>query len=338
MAGGASTQSCKQDNTGPQNLKACVPYTSSEAATHGIGNGHDGGELACYMYKWAARGKSSRHHNEAPFGSEEWEEWGVSSADIITSSVRSYLLELESYEIVDPLGAGTLQTAGAIGQADTPGVFTVPVCISRHNLNAPIESFTFLSELNPFSPSKHLPCDCGYWGEDTEKVWRDAGLWDAEPEHYRLTLCPRQTNSHTNDRLEKWVAECRLGTKKFGYRRRFGTDPRCGVVTWLLSELKRRGIPAQLPESVRLGIWCRINKGWWSRLGECKEVTANTPWGTILDELDGVVQDVGEEVLGKPITEDEFWKQIEETEPIEELLLKPFGIGSEKVDKEEESD
>jgi len=333
MGSGTPAQSCRLDNTGPQNLKACVPYTSSEAAMHGIGNGRDGGELACYMYKWAARGKASRHHNEVPFGSEEWEEWGVTSAEIITSSVRSYLLGLESYEIADPLSAGTMQTAKAIGHADTAGVFTVPVCVSRHNLNAPIESFTLLSEWNPHSPSKHLPCDCGYWGEDTEKVWRETGLWDVEPEHYRMTLCPRQTSSHTNERLEKWVAECRLGTKKSGGIRRFGTDSRCGIVTWLLSELKRRRVPAQLPEPVRLAIWCRINKGWWSRLGECKEVTANTPWGSILDELDGVVQDVGEEILGKTMTEAEFWQMIEETEPVEELLLKPFGIGSEDVGK-----
>ncbi|PWW74729.1 hypothetical protein C7212DRAFT_346241 [Tuber magnatum] len=327
--GGIPALSCKQDNTGPQNLKACVPYTPAEAAKHGIGNGHDGGELACYMYKWAARGKRRRHHNEAPFGSEEWEKWGVTSADIITSSVRSYLMELEAYEIVNPMNAGTLRTAKSIAKPDTPGIFTVPVCVSRHNMNAPIESFSVLSELNPHSSYKHLPCDCGFWGEDTEVVWRDLGIWDQFPEHYRLNLCPRQMNLYTNDALERWVSGCRLSTKKSGGVRRFGRDSRCGVVTWLLSELKKRGVPAELPEPLRLAIWCRINKGWWSRLRECRDVTANAPWGSVIEELDGVVRRVGEENLGNELTESEFWKQIDETEPVEELLMKPFGLGSE---------
>ncbi|RPA98528.1 hypothetical protein L873DRAFT_1844226 [Choiromyces venosus 120613-1] len=325
--GGTPAQSCKKDNTGPQDLKACVPYTAEEAARRGIGNSRDGGELACYMYKWAARGRTPRHHNEAPFGSDEWEQWGVSSADIITSSVRAHLLQLEDYELAKPLSAGTLQTAKSIAQPDTAGVFTIPVCVSRHSINAPIESFSLLSELNPHSGSKHLPCDCGFWGEDTERVWRDVGLWNQDPDHYRVTLCPRQTSSHTDDPLEKFVSGCRLGTKKSAGIRRFGTDSRCGVITWLLSELKKRGVPAELPEPLRLAIWCRIDKGWWSRLHECKGVTADTPWGSILDELDGIVRSVGEGDVGKDMTEGEFWKQIEETEPVEELLLKPFGIG-----------
>ncbi|KAG0137830.1 hypothetical protein HOY82DRAFT_666764 [Tuber indicum] len=326
--GGDQAQSCKRDNTGPQSLKACVPYTADEAATHGIGNSQDAGELACYMYKWTARGRAARHHNEVPFGSQEWEEWGVSSADIITSSVRAHLLGLEPYELADPLGAGTLDGAKSIAQPDTPGVFTIPVCVSRHNSNAPIDSFTIVSELNPYSSSKHLPCDCGYWGEDTEGVWRDAGLWDQNPEHYRIGLCPRQIGSHTDDQLQKWVAGCRLGTKESGLIRRFGRDSRCGVVTWLLHELKIRGVPADLPEPLRLAIWCRVSKGWWSRLNECKDFTANTPWGTILDELDGVVRSVGEENLGKELSEEDVLKMVKEMEPVEEFLLKPFGIGS----------
>ncbi|KAG0636265.1 hypothetical protein HOY80DRAFT_978378 [Tuber brumale] len=297
---------------------------------HGIGNSRDGGELACYMYKWTARGRTARHHNEEPFGSDEWEEWGVSSADIITSSVRAHLLGLEPYELANPLGAGKLDTAKSIAQPDTPGVFTIPVCVSRHNSNAPVESFSIVSELNPYSSSKHLPCDCGFWGEDTERVWKNAGIWDQNPEHYRIGLCPRQIGLHTDDPLQKWVADCRLGTKKSGGIRRFGKDSRCGVVTWLLRELKRRGVPADLPEPLRLAIWCRINNGWWSRLNECKDITADTPWGGIIDELDGVVKSAGEENLGKELSEEEFFKMMEEVEPVDEFLLKPFGIGSGK--------
>jgi hypothetical protein len=315
-SGGDATGNCKKDNSGPQDLKSCVPYTAAEARERGLGDAP--GELACYLYKWAVRGRSARHHNESPFGSDEWEHnWGISAKDIITSSVRAHLIGITDYD------TGSFDSTAEISDPSTPGVFTVPVCMTRYNWNAPIEPFTIGSELNPNSPAKHLPCSCGFWGDETEQVWRAIGLWDIHPDEYRKTLCPRQLSTLTSDPLEKFVSNCRLDTKKSGGIRRFGRDSRCDIITFLFDELKRRGVPQDLPEPVKLAVWCRINKGWWSDLTQCKGVESDTPYSEILNLLDGMALESTPD-----ITEDEFWREIEDFDAYDELLLKPFGIGN----------
>lgn len=318
--------SCKKDNSGPQDLKACVPYTAEEGRGRGLGDAP--GELTCYMYKWATRGRTARHHNEAPFGSDEWEyNWDISPKDVITSSVRAHLMGITDYDLAEPLTTGALESAAGISDPTTPGVFTVPVCIMRHNMNAPIEPFTLGSELNSDSPSKHLPCSCGYWGDETEQVWRDVGLWDLHPEEYRKSLCPRQLRALTTDPLEKFISNCRLGTKKSpgspSGSRRFGRDSRCRVISWLFEQLKVKGVPQELPESLHLAIWCRINKGWWSDLTTCRGVDSDTPYSDILSQLDGMAFEPGPD-----ITEEEFWREIEALDVYDELLLKPFGLSN----------
>ena len=48
--------SCKRDNSGPQNLKACV------------------GDYTCYMYRWSERKFDYLSHSKAPKGMNKWGE------------------------------------------------------------------------------------------------------------------------------------------------------------------------------------------------------------------------------------------------------------------------
>jgi hypothetical protein len=57
----AKAASCRRDNSGPPEFKACVE------------------EYVCYMYKWSDRGPSPAWHNEQPPGKDvlEYDPWNI---------------------------------------------------------------------------------------------------------------------------------------------------------------------------------------------------------------------------------------------------------------------
>lgn len=102
---------------------------------------------------------------------------------------------------------------------------------------APVEPvFDITCDTNPYCRKKNLPCNCGPWGKDTQKLWKETGLWthkDARNE-YKKQLCPRQIEEKIEDPLEKFVAYCRLEVRKTGLGgiiKRTGKHPLCDAIT-----------------------------------------------------------------------------------------------------------
>lgn len=168
------------------------------------------------------------------------------------------------------------------------GVFTVPVCISRHNWNSGLRDFNNFDKLTPWTSKKNLPCSCGFWGDETEQVWRDMGIWDINLSYYRKELCPAQRRRHMTDPLEKYVNECRLDTRKNGLIRKVGRDGLCDIVMATLEVLRAQGIDEELPKDIRDLIWCRVQNGLFPD-SACQEVPVDTPFSRILEELDDKV-------------------------------------------------
>lgn len=257
-------------------------------------------ELACYMYKWSTRGTASRHYNERPFGSDKWEqEWGVSPKvsmppappvksvtnmekfkDIVTSSVKSHLAGLDDTSLL--VNMESRPSPDELANPSTAGVFTIPVCISRHNWNNGIRDFNNLDKLSPLTSKKNLPCSCGYWGDETEKVWKDIGIWNNSPSYYRMELCPAQRRTRMEDPLEKYVNECRLDTRKSGLTRKTGKDGMCDLVVATLEELRSQGFDEELPSDLRDQIWCRVRNGLFPD-SACKKIPIDKPFNKILD-------------------------------------------------------
>lgn len=205
-----------------------------------------------------------------------------------------------------------------LANPSTAGVFTVPVCISRHNWNNGIRDFNNLDKLSPLTTKKNLPCSCGFWGDETEQVWRDIGIWDTNLSYYRRELCPAQRKTHMKDPLEKYVNECRLDTRKSGLVRKIGRDGLCDIVMATLEELRAQGIDEELPSYIRDLIWCRVQNGLFPD-STCKGVPTDTPFSRILEELD-------DKVYVRRNSRSEATQRLKTEEKIADGLLK---IGSE---------
>lgn len=206
--------------------------------------------------------------------------------DVITSSVKSHLAGLQNAS--PTANMESRPSPDDLANPSAAGVFTVPVCISRHNWNSGIRDFSHFDKLNPWSSKKNLPCSCGFWGDETEQVWRDMGIWDINLSYYRKDLCPAQRNRHMTDPLEKYVNECRLDTRKNGLIRKIGRDGMCDIVMATLEVLRAQGIDEELPGYIRDLIWCRVQNGLFPD-SACEGVPVDTPFSKILEELDNRV-------------------------------------------------
>lgn len=208
-----------------------------------------------------------------------------------------------------------------LANPSTAGVFNVPVCISRHNWNNGIRNFNNLDKLSSLTSKKNLPCSCGFWGDETEQVWKDIGIWDSHS-YYRKELCPAQAKTHMKDPLEKYVNECRLDTRRSGLIHKIGKDGICDVVTATLEQLRSRGFDEELPPYVRDLIWCRVENGLF-RDSTCKKVPTDGPFAEILEALDS-------EVYVHKTAEPENVKWLKAEEKISDELFE-IGFGLEEL-------
>lgn len=250
--------SCKRDNSGPQDFKACV-------------NGY-----VCYLYKWNNRGWAPSWRNEKIFGSDfiDEEPWSVNITDIITSSVSAYFDGVRGYgdKDISAFGRGIFSSMSndrnmeSLWDPATPGMFTVPVCFSRYNWATVIDGYRFpqngIFDTQPRNSIKNLPCNCGPWGRDTEAVWKEVGLWNADMgkdrryfDDYTASRCGYQIYDKIKDPVERYVAFCRVhihGRMKDRIRY-VGQDWQCNIVIYVL---ERMGYPGQ-SRSFFLGIFYR---------------------------------------------------------------------------------
>lgn len=255
---------CEDDNTGPQNLKACI----------------DG--RVCYLYKWAGRGPFWRHHVEEPFGVDQLGDWPflITPEDIISSSYKTYMLSKKARGGKDYSHAKFMNDEEMISpqnflDASTPGAFFLPVCINdRFHQNTPLDDYTLWDDFNQYSDKKTLPCSCGPagWGEETEQIWLETGLAFAKhADRYKRSFCTKQLASKipTKDKkLEMFVNECRLGVSRQGgwlaglgalggWLNDYGNErhPHCNVVLDILARVGAG--PDEVDPYMRLGLECK---------------------------------------------------------------------------------
>lgn len=237
--------SCKRDNSGPQDFKACI-------------NGY-----VCYLYKWNNRGWALSWRNEKIFGSDfiDEEPWSTNITDIITSSVSAYFDGVRGYggRDMSALGRGIFSSLSAdhnvesLWDPTTPGMFTVPVCFSKYNWATVIDGYRFpqngLFDTQPRNSIKNLPCNCGPWGRDTEIVWKEIGLWNAGTgkdrkyfTDYTTSKCGYQIYDKIKDPIERYVAFCRVHVHgRMKDRIRYvGRDWQCNIV---IDVLEKMGYP-----------------------------------------------------------------------------------------------
>ncbi|CUS12656.1 unnamed protein product [Tuber aestivum] len=266
---------CERDNSGPQNLKACVEG------------------YACYMYRWSERDLSYLSHNKSPKGMEKWDEppfnisAEVSSAtflslvhlltgnyhpqNIITSSVQSLLQELgrgEGRGSLDEILKATEGGLISLGDPSIPGLFRLPVCFSRYNWNAQVTGWGILSDTDPNCPAKNFPCHCGPWGLETESVWREMGVGQGKKRgNYAQNLCPRQISRKVEDPVERYMAYCALDIRRNTFTTRVngpfkysGKDKYCVVFQGII-ELKGYESIEDMDPEVKFAFACKIKKG-----------------------------------------------------------------------------
>lgn len=253
----AAENFCENDNTGPQNMKACIQ------------------NHVCYLYKWNDRGFPIAHHNEAPFGLETLraDPWNVVPRDIITSSFLSAQTGLSDLSL---LGNTSTLAYGPgpefLTQPTTPGLFTIPICNTPKSWAGPVDGYNmFASDANTHSAWKSLPCYCGALGADTRRIWEALHLDSASPaarHEYIRHLCPRQINAKLKDPLERYIALCRLGVKRRSGLIRTGQDGLCEMVISVL-EHRKIGSVEEIDVEVKKGLMCIVETRKWWRKAEC---------------------------------------------------------------------
>lgn len=224
---------CFSDNTGPENLRGCIP---ASPATNGK-------ETVCYLYRWADRGIVISHHIEEPWGWQQLASFDAVPADIIKSSYlsRRYSLGDEQYDLLtDPASLARGPSAEFITDPTTPGMFSIPVCNTPYNWNGHTNGYSYWDDMNPWSARKSLPCYCGVLGNETQSVWSSMRLDVSEKRGEYLTmLCPRQISDKIENRLERWIAKCRLRVSKILLTHHQRFDHFCDIV---IDEIEARGI------------------------------------------------------------------------------------------------
>lgn len=90
------------------------------------------------------------------------------------------------------------------------------------------------------------------------------------------------------DELEKYVNSCRLETRKAGVGYKLGKDGMCPLVSDLLETLLELGFSEKLTRECSEMIWCRVQNGLLPDKA-CKKVPTDTPFSTILEQLDNKV-------------------------------------------------
>lgn len=279
----ALAPTCKKDNSGPQEFKACI----------------DG--YCCYLYKWNDRGWAPSWRNEKIFGSNviDEEPWNVEVTDIIKSSVGSYTNGLRDKAPSAGLATGIFNSLGndhaveSLWDAATPGIFTIPVCFSTYNWATVIDGYRFpqngLFDTQPRNSIKNLPCNCGPWGKDTEKVWKEIGIWDTDVKHrkyfgdYTAGKCGYQIYDKIKDPVERYVAYCRVNvhtTLNFRIRHE-GKHWQCDIIIAIIEQFKYPSVHEMDPE-VYHAIYCKVAFMGSSRK-DCKGY--EEPLGVILNRM-----------------------------------------------------
>lgn len=239
---------CEGDDRGPQNLKACID------------------DRVCYMNKWSGRGFWWRHHVEEPFGADQMGDWPflVDPENIIISSYKTYkLLKGTSGNKMDKfITKDDLITPQNFMDAATPGAFFLPVCVNdRFHQNTPLDDHNLWDNFSQSSEKKTLPCSCGeFWSDETEGIWRDTGLATAKhATKYRTKFCAKQLSKKIPDnKLERFVAECRLGvSNRGGFFDSYVNErhTHCDVVIDLLTKLGKG--PDDVNPYLRLALECK---------------------------------------------------------------------------------
>lgn len=250
---------CKKDNSGPQDFKACV----------------DG--YCCYLYKWNSRGWAPSWRNEKIFGSEviDEEPWNVDVTDIIKSSVGSYTHDLRGKAPSTALATGIFNSLGkdhaveSLWDAATPGIFTVPVCFSKYNWATVIDGYRFpqngIFDTQPRNSIKNMPCNCGPWGRDTKQLWKEVGIWDIDSKDrkyfkdYTAGKCGYQIYDKIKDPVERYVAYCRVNvhTDLNSKIRHAGKHWQCDII---IDAIERFGYPSvhEMDPEVYQAIYCKV--------------------------------------------------------------------------------
>ncbi|KAI5851429.1 hypothetical protein DFP73DRAFT_537127 [Morchella snyderi] len=260
-------KTCAEDTTGPQHSKACIDNVA-----------------VCYLYRWNDRGIIMTHTVEDPFGFNDLaaDPWNLKTADIISSSFWSHVMGLKDVQLASNLSI--LNDGPTVQQAadpQTPGLFTVPICLSSYNWNSPTTKDGLLDDLNVNGPRKAIPCYCGNLGKDTTSVWQAMGITGTvATKEYVKTVCPAQIGVKMRDWLERYVAYCRLGIRKGALGIvKTGKDGMCDLV---IHELESKHIISTMdlePEQ-SIAFKCKI-KG--SKKKKCKPY-AKTPISSVWDD------------------------------------------------------
>lgn len=274
---------CRKDNSGPQDFKACV----------------DG--YCCYLYKWNNRGWAPSWRNERIFGSDflDEEPWNVNVTDIITSSVRSYTQGPRGKSPSVGLAVGVFDSLGnghaveSLWDAATPGIFTIPVCFSTHNWATIIDGYRFpqngIFDTQPRNSIKNMPCNCGPWGKDTEKLWKEIGIWDTDIKDrkyfkdYTTGKCGYQIYDKIKDPVERYVAYCRVNVHTdLNDRIRYaGKHWQCNIIIAAIEQFGYSDVHEMDPY-VYQAIYCKVVFMGSSRK-ECKGY--EEPLGVLLNKI-----------------------------------------------------
>jgi hypothetical protein len=221
---------------------------------------------------------------------------------VITSSVQAYLTGVRDLEpsIANTLSHFSTFSAKAFSTAfdpSTPGMFTLPVCFSIHNWATIIAGHSFplnaLHNITPRNPIKSIPCNCGPWGRDTQKVWTDLGIRTPYHGFKNLSVdkCGYQIFDRIKDTVERFVAYCRVDvrTTLAGRVRWPSRSGDCELVTKAVQRLgSAEELKRDRPE-VHRALKCRTNQAeWWKRRG-CDRYKMGT-LGSVLRVL-GVEED-----------------------------------------------
>ncbi|KAL7276651.1 hypothetical protein RUND412_000356 [Rhizina undulata] len=268
--------SCAQDKSGPQNLKACI------------------GDKVCYLYRWNDRGVKIAHHNEEPFGFDQIEDepWEVNPEAIIKSSVNMYILQLGNGTDISVLASSLPllaigPSAEAISNPEFPGVFTIPVCVSPYNWNTQLDGYGFHDDINPHSSKKNLPCYCGPLGSETKQIMKAVGFHSSGArDRYYKELCPRQIKEKIKDPLEQYMALCRLNVHVSGLLIKNGKDKFCDVVIKEIEGAGYASITQEMHPEIRDAFMCKIER---KKNGKCRKYK-NSPFSKVWEETREVVE------------------------------------------------
>lgn len=281
---GVEVKECRLDNSGPQNLKACI------------------GNVACYLYHWNDHPLIMGHHNEEPFGLKELAAppWEIDIKEIITSSFLSKIDKKANAQLGD--SSADFINSGPSGKnalnPSAPGVFTVPVCLAPKNWNTQTKGYWIGNDINPYASIKALPCYCGSLGEDTSQIWKDVGFMDSKAQHtYTHTNCPNQFKKRLSDWLERYVAMCNMNIHKakVGGKIKSGKHALCDLVK---DELRKAGVQTvtELDKEVRDALKCKIKR---KKSKKCKKYY-RAPISSVWDETrDAILERVEGELQQK---------------------------------------